>query len=554
MNTQIIANRYRVDQTLAHINHSDFYEGRDLQTDSPVIVRFIHLDEPGEETKLQNFVTNEMRVLAQLHHPNILQTLDHGIEASLYWMIHEYVPFRTLRQMIDADGQLDLETALHYGLELADVLSRLHHIGIIHCDVKPDNVLVINTSIKLMEFSIANHMRYDKHVTGTPPYMSPESAMGASPAVPRDIWALGIVLFELGTGDLPFKALTDRPYPEAVPLLFQQIMRDPVPDIAQRAPNLPPRLISLIYWMLEKAPEKRIGSMRQVSAELEAILVSLRQGSHAPISGDVIQQRYRLQTMIAEGAFAQVFRAADLTDGRIVAVKRLKAGFATNPVQIARFRRESEILQQLNHPGIVRVRDSIDAGDDHYIIMDYVTGGDLRAYLNKQPLSVRTAVSIALDLADALTRAHHLNIIHRDIKPENVLMMADGHPQLSDFGLAHVDNATYLTETGALMGTLQYTAPEMLQGSPATKASDIWALGVMLYEMLTERSPFGRGTASQVIFAILQSPIPDLPDAAMPAPLQALVKSMLQRDPGKRIGTMREVAAQLERSTSELQP
>jgi serine/threonine protein kinase len=548
MNTPLIANRYRLETPLTHINHSDFYDAYDTQAQGRVIVRLINLDEPRVERKLQGFMDNEARVLKQLNHPNILRILDYGVEGTLYYLVHEHTPFKTLQAYRQERGRLDIESALRCAVELSDVLSRLHHIGIIHCDVKPDNVLFDGTSVKLIEFSIANHVLDSDMVTGTPPYMSPEAAMGAAPAVTRDVWALGVTLFELLTGKLPYMLPGGRDQPEDMPELLAKIVQDPVPDISQYAPGLPPRLVALLHWMLEKEPSKRLSSMRQVGAELETVLAEIAQGRMAITTGDVIGGRYRLQTVIGEGAFGQVFRAADLETGQTVAIKQLKPEFAGNAEQLARFLREIDLLYQLDHPGIVKVLNTVKVGASHYVALEYIADGDLRSRLKRGRLPMRDAIKIALELADALARTHHLNVIHRDIKPENVLLAADGTPRLTDFGIAHVDSADHLTQTGFVLGTIRYAAPEVVNGDPASKQSDIWSLGILLYEMLTGSLPFEHATLSKLLIAILEAPVPSLRDACDDCvePLVILVKEMLQRDPANRVGSMREVASRLE--------
>jgi serine/threonine protein kinase len=548
MDTPLIANRYRLETSLTHINHSDFYDAYDTQTQSPVILRLIHLDEPRFEGKLQGFMENEARVLKALDHPSILRVLDYGVEGTLYYLAHEHIPFTTLQTYRRERRKLAVEEAVRYAIELSDVLSRLHHIGIIHCDVKPDNILVGDQGIKLLEFSIANHVLDEGWSTGTPQYMSPEAAMGDAPAVTRDVWALGVTLFVLLTGELPYSLSGGRDQPEDMPELLGKIVHDPVPSIADIAPGLPPRLVALIQWMLEKDPTKRLSSMRQVGAELETILSEIQRGSAVLSLGDLIGGRYRSQTVIGEGAFGKVFRAADLQTGQTVAIKQLKPDVAENAEHLARFMREIELLNKLNHPGIVKVLDTINLGASHYIVLEYLAEGDLRSRLKRGRLPVRDTIKIALELADALARTHHLNIIHRDIKPENVLLAADGSPRLTDFGIAHIDSADHLTQTGYILGTLRYSAPEVLNGDPISKQSDVWSLGIMLYEMLTGELPFEHVTLSKLLTAILEAPVPSLRCACDDCEdaLVALVNDMLQRDLAKRTSSMREVASRLE--------
>ncbi|NJN55517.1 MAG: serine/threonine protein kinase, partial [Anaerolineae bacterium] len=196
--------------------------------------------------------------------------------------------------------------------------------------------------------------------------------------------------------------------------------------------------------------------------------------------------------LIGQGATGAVYRGVDQQTGEFVAVKHLKPELlAANPLQLDRFAREGELLRQLNHPNIVKVFSAVEEAGQHYIIMEYVQGGSLRDLLDQQPqLPIARVLSIAIDVADALTRTHRLNIIHRDLKPANVLLAQDGTPRLTDFGLAFLDDGANLTQSGALVGTIDYIPPEACQGKTLDRRMDIWAFGVMLFEMLAGQRPF----------------------------------------------------------------
>jgi tetratricopeptide (TPR) repeat protein len=221
-----------------------------------------------------------------------------------------------------------------------------------------------------------------------------------------------------------------------------------------------------------------------------------------------------------------------------------------DPNLLERFRRESDALRRLNHPNIVKILDTVQEGDQYGIILEYVSGGSLRDLLDKQPqLPLEVALRIALELADALTRAHHLKIIHRDIKPANVLLAEDGTPRLTDFGLVRMAGETDpLTKTGSVIGTYAYLSPEAIEGNPPDARMDIWAYGVLLYEMLAGRRPFESDAPATMIYQILQAPVPDIrefrPD--VPKGIISLLNELLEKDPQKRIGSIRHVGARLE--------
>ena len=270
-------------------------------------------------------------------------------------------------------------------------------------------------------------------------------------------------------------------------------------------------------------------------------------------SSQVIADRYRINDpehdLLGRGGMGDVYRATDTETGEMVAVKALNPGMvALDPTIVERFLREGEVLRQLNHPNIVRMLAAAEEEGRHYLIMEYVVGGSLQDLLTAGPLPTPRILEIALDLADALTRAHRLGIIHRDLKPGNVLLAADGSPRLADFGIAHVDAKARLTETGLLMGTVDYLSPEACRGDALDERTDIWAFGVMLYEMASGRLPFVGDSLIAKITAILGLPVPDLGQLCpgLPAALVDLVSRMLEKDRQLRIPSIRLVGAELD--------
>jgi predicted ATPase len=262
-----------------------------------------------------------------------------------------------------------------------------------------------------------------------------------------------------------------------------------------------------------------------------------------------VNGRYELYETIGSGGMGVVYRGLDNQTGSPVAVKLLKAAaVAEDPQMVERFIREGEALRQLNHPNIVRALDTAFEDGQHYLVVEYVAGGSLRAELNNGPLPVERALQIALDLADALTRAHRLNIIHRDLKPANVLIAEDGTPRLTDFGVARLGGKEHITSSSAVLGTLDYLAPETLSDTVIDARADIWAFGVMLFEMLTGIRPFNRPSSASTLSAILFEAPPDLealrPDC--PTALADLVYRMLEKDRDARIPSIRLVGAELE--------
>ena len=202
-----------------------------------------------------------------------------------------------------------------------------------------------------------------------------------------------------------------------------------------------------------------------------------------------VGSRYELIEEIGAGGMGTVYRSIDLHTQQLVAVKQLRSNVGT-PEMIERFKREGEMLRQLNHPNIVKLLDTIFQDNEYYLVLEYVKGGDLGGLMRQERLALTRVLSFALELSDALARAHHLKIIHRDLKPANVLIAEDGTIRLTDFGIARMSDLP-ITQSGMILGTYAYLAPEAFSDEVIDVRADLWAFGVMLFEMLTGQRPFG---------------------------------------------------------------
>jgi predicted ATPase/Tfp pilus assembly protein PilF len=268
----------------------------------------------------------------------------------------------------------------------------------------------------------------------------------------------------------------------------------------------------------------------------------------------LIANRYFIENWqrdrIGRGGAGNVYRAMDTANHQTVAIKHLKPELVAGDSRIvSRFEREGEALRRLNHPNIVSMWNSITEDEEHYLVMEYVSGGSLADLIQDQgALPIEQVLRISLELADALTRAHHLDIIHRDIKPANVLLAEDGTPRLTDFGVARMGDRERITDTGILAGTYAYLSPEAIEGEELDSRADIWSFGILLYEMLTGRAPFQEPNLSATLIAILSKPVPNLaqfrPD--VPESLANLIYQMLKKERDQRLGSIRLIGAQLE--------
>lgn len=263
-----------------------------------------------------------------------------------------------------------------------------------------------------------------------------------------------------------------------------------------------------------------------------------------------LAKRYELESPIGQGGMGTVFKGRDIETGDVIAAKRLKPeAVKADPQLLERFEREGDALRRLNHPNIVKMLTTVEQDNDHYIVLEYVGGGDLGDMLKlRGRLSIERTLQIGIELSDALTRAHYLHIIHRDIKPANVLMGEDGVPKLTDFGIAHIGGVGEITNAGLAMGTPDYMSPESVNGEEVDERADIWSLGVLLYEMLTGQHPFRGEALTATLVNILTQTTPDLESlrSDIPVALVDLIGRMLHKDRASRISSVRLVGAELE--------
>ena len=253
-----------------------------------------------------------------------------------------------------------------------------------------------------------------------------------------------------------------------------------------------------------------------------------------PTTGITLGGRFQLTTRIAIGGMGEVWKAKDLVLGRIVAIKVLKEEYTGDPGFLQRFRAEARHTALLNHVGIANVFDYGEEEGSAYLVMELVPGQPLSSIIeHEQVLSPDRTLSIIAQTARALAVAHAQGLVHRDVKPGNLLITPDGRVKVTDFGIARLADQVPLTQTGQVMGTAQYLAPEQATGQTATGSSDIYSLGVIGYECLSGHRPFSGESQIAIALAQVNDAPPPLPDS-LPAPVRALLMSMLAKDPKDR--------------------
>ena len=270
--------------------------------------------------------------------------------------------------------------------------------------------------------------------------------------------------------------------------------------------------------------------------------------------GDKINERYQIIKTIGEGGMANVYLALDIILNRYVAVKVLRGDLADDEKFVRRFQREALSASKLSHPNIVEMYDVGEDNGNYYIVMEYIDGKTLKSLVKKRgALTLPEVIDIMTQLLSAVICAHDSYIIHRDIKPQNVLILEDGRVKITDFGIAMALNSNELTQTNSVMGSVHYLPPEQANGSGSTIKSDIYSLGILMYELLTGKIPFKGDNAVEIAIKHMKDPIPSVcnqfPD--IPQSIENIILKACAKNPKNRYDSAREMYEDIKNSLTE---
>ncbi|MBI2193415.1 MAG: serine/threonine protein kinase [Planctomycetes bacterium] len=520
------------------------------------------------------------QVGAKLDHPNIVRIHDLVIQDEDLFVVMDYVEGRKLSDMVEQDGPLETLHGLRLLSGICDALAAAHASSVVHYNLKPHNIILepdgnpvvidIGNPVALFPYLLPGQ----DQLLGRIRYLSPEELRRDRVDFRTDLWSLGVTAFYLFTARFPFPA-------EDPEELKAQILSDRPPDPPTRfRPGLPLGVESLVLKLLRRDPADRHHSAVSVKQEVADILVAMPdtldlakadtavvagrgRDSHRPLSA--IQRGmvgpYRLLERKGTGSFALVFMAEDQRSGRLVALKLLKSEFADSEEVIERFRQEAEFARRIHHPHVVRfyefgVEENVPGRRDLYFTMEYVEGPRLKDLIQPgRPLPLPRCLEIARQIALGLQAAHDVGIIHRDLKPANVLLDKTGRVLIADFGIAVAHFVEHrLTATGQLLGTYAYMSPEQARGEVVTPASDLYSLGIILFEMLTGDAPFRFTDDSPLVMLrrIVEEEPPPFPAAlSIPERVQQLDRQLLHKQPGARPQSAAQLARVLERLQME---
>ena len=276
---------------------------------------------------------------------------------------------------------------------------------------------------------------------------------------------------------------------------------------------------------------------------------------------------YKIQSALGSGGMGEVYLAEDIRLKRKVALKLLPPHFTLNPDRVRRFEREAQAASALNHPNIVTIYEVGESDTTHFIATEFVDGKTLRQLINEKPFTLNETLNVSMQVADALSGAHLAGIVHRDIKPENIMLRADGYVKILDFGLAKLTEQQQATDSdldetptllqsnpGLVMGTVHYMSPEQARAKNVGVGTDIWSLGIVMYELLTGHVPFTGETPSHVMVSLMEDKLPPLKDRAnVPEELDRFVTKALHKNQKQRYQTAGELARDLKHLKQQLQ-
>ena len=562
----ILGERYEILKRLGEGGMGAVYKARDHELDRLVALKVIRPELAGHPDILRRF-KQELILARQVTHKNVVRIFDLGSADGRKFITMDYIEGRDLKSILVERGKLPPSEVVPIFQQICRGLEAAHVEGVVHRDLKPQNVMVDDAGrVWLMDFGLARSMELSGLtrtgvLMGTPDYMSPEQARAEKVDARSDLFSLGIIVYEMLTGRLPFLADT------LMAKLLQRVQQNATP-VTEIDPSIPARLGAVVSKCLERDVSKRYQTIREILDDLlgdtQTLGSSSSSGTNSTPSGappgpsaislaelgpgSEFGPRYRIESVIGEGGMGKVYKAHDSDLDRTVALKLVRPELARDASSLQRFKQELLLASRISHRNILRIHDLGDVGGVKFISMAYIQGMDLHELIAKMgKLQTERVVDIAKQLAGALEAAHAEGVVHRDLKPRNVLITVDDHVYVSDFGLAKSLDAetTAMTRAGEVLGTPRYMSPEQAESKAADHRSDLYSLGVILYEMATGVVPFTGESSLQVMFQhVQQAPKdPRLLNPETPEYLAIIILKCLEKDPAAPLSERYRTAA-----------
>jgi eukaryotic-like serine/threonine-protein kinase len=499
---------------------------------------------------------------AALGHPNIAAVREIGEtgDGRLYISLPSSEG-ETLAGLL-ARGPLPLRDAFDVAAQIAAALARAHAAGIVHGDLRPSYVLATTYGeVKVAAFGLGELAEPGEKTLdeGAAAYRAPEVRRGAAAGAAADVWSLGAILQEMIAGRDPFQG-------EARPKAYERLLaRTLAPVPQERYPDAGPLEVDLLHAFAALGGEATHREMPAVSDGSNGgggggrFVPGGRSAAdpEGPTPHGIAGRKllsYRVFERLGSGGMAVVYRAEDIRLERMVALKFLAPELSRDPQAKDRFLREARAASSLDHPNVCTVHEIGETEDGQiFLAMPFYGGETLAQRIARGPLPLDAAVDIACQIAQGLAKAHRRGIVHRDIKPANVMLTADGVVKIVDFGLAKLADSsgprsnTSRSGEGSGGGTIAYASPEQVRGESVDLRTDLWSLGVVLYEMVTGRKPFPGDQDHAVLFAIQRDeprpPAELRPDT--PPELAHIIGRLLAKDREQRTSSAEAAAADL---------
>jgi len=550
----ILCERYEILKQLGEGGMGTVYQAMDRELDRVIALKTIRPDLAANPTILRRF-KQEILLARQITHHNVIRIFDLGVAGALRFITMEFVEGEDLNSRLRRHGKLAPGEAVGIMRQICEGLQAAHAEDVIHRDLKPQNILLDREGhVRIMDFGLARSFEqagitHTGIIVGTPDYMSPEQARGEPADVRSDVFAVGVIFYEVLTGELPFAA-------DSIMAALLKRTRERARPIDAVDATVPKRLSHIVMRCLDPDPAHRYQSAGEILRDLNSehrsgTVIRPAPGSLAP--GAMLGPRYRIEAELGEGGMGKVYRAIDLELNRTVALKVVRPELANDPQSVERLKQEILLASRISHPHVLRIHDLGEADGLRFISMACVDGENLAELIRRSgTIAEPETLALAQQICEGLEAAHQLGIVHRDLNPRNILLDSSGNVCIGDFGLAEsaaIQQNARLTQTAGLSGTPRYMSPEQVEGKAADQRSDLYSLGLVLYEMVTGQLPFKSDSALQTMFQRVTE-VPKSPRLLNPAVSEKLTASImrcLERDPEKRYQSAREVLEDIRR-------
>ncbi len=529
---------YRITEKLGEDGMTVVYEAVDTKLDRPVALKILPPELTRDPDAKARFV-HEAKATAALAHPNICTIHEIDEFEGQSFLAIEWYDGETLKERI-VPGSLNWEESVDIAQQIAQGLAKAHEQDIVHRGIKPASIFITSDGlVKILDFGLAilsgQTLQTKTDITPrTAGYMAPEQVKGETTDQRTDFWCLGVTLYEMVSGRLPFQGDHEQAIVHAI------LNQEPDPVTGLRT-GIPLGLERIIGKCLSKNPAERYQHADELTADLLHLGGDTTSGSRATgaiqgtressLIGQTVSH-YRITRQLGAGGMGVIYEAVDTKLDRTVALKFLPPESTRDSDARVRFIREAKAASGLDHPNICTVHEIGATKDGQmFIAMALYQGCTLAHMINNGPLSVDQIMDIGSQVAAGLAKAHESGIIHRDIKPLNIFVTEDGLVKILDFGLAKLSGQSQLTVAGATLGTPAYMSPEQANGGEVDQRTDLWSLGIVLYEMTTGHPPFRADFPQGVIYGILNhdpEPLRSL-RSEIPESLEKVVNTTLQK-------------------------